>query len=389
VGTQQSPAESAGPTAKPGDDLKTALAVTKEDMAALSTEQRAMIAQRKNANIVAAQLAGLNWGKELDSATNRAVADWGQRHGVDVTTEIHVLGGNIYLNAQFYLNRLIDLVRAGQVLDFQQWFVQDDPRLAEALNEVVPATAGEAERLELEESKARIRKEIRFRREMRIKYSVPDTATAAVVTEVRLVKMPHVPFMGIKWAPHPNSRSADPVGKDYPQETALTRSARRALKQIVRHIPEVAKWLEGAEEDAIATVDKAIAENVERNQRKNLGTGEPRQLGAGAPGTFTPKAVPEPDYITSEDVVPPAKGKQAGGPVAVEAPGADPYADPTEGFKTLVIDRDLFGKVSVIEPTAEEKARAAAVAAGDDDDDMSDLSPDDRAAMERMNRRRD
>lgn len=389
------------------NELATALAVTKEDMAALSTEQRAAIAERKNANIVSAQMAGTNWGKGLDQPTRRAVSDWGQRHGIDVATEIFVLGGSIYLNAQFYINRLVEMVKAGHVLDFSQDMVQHDARLGEVLAEVLPADASDEERAELREAQAKARREIRRRRDIRIMYGIPESATAAVVTTIRLTRLPSVPFVGIKWAPHANSQHRDPVGTDYPQESALTRSARRALKQVVRHLPEVVEWLEGAEEDAIATVDTAIRASVERSERAAVAAGpEPKQLTEGPVRTMGAVQVPEAEFLAHElaAAAVASRRRSSGGPVSVEAPGSDPYGekgpqdgpngepnpflkDETTAPSPHPVAPDLFGGVSPMEPTAEQRA-AADNASDDGHDDMEDLTPTERAAMERLSTRR-
>jgi hypothetical protein len=262
---------------------------TKEALAAFTPEQRAEIMLRRQANLVTAQIASTNWGKGMDPDTAKAVSDWGQRNGIDVTKEIFILGGNIYLNAEFYLARLATLIERGRVLDWRQSFVNIDPRLDE--NDPID------------------RAEIARRRNARVRFNIPDEATAAVVTELELVSMPGVPIVGVKWAPRSTS---DPIGKAFPQETALTRSARRCLKQAVRYLPEIARYVEGAEEDAAATVQATLEQAARR--RHAIAEAGAKQLSAG------PVAVPQAEYAAG-DMAAAAPATNAGRAAAE----ADPY----------------------------------------------------------------
>lgn len=349
------------------ESVNTALAVTKDDMSALTPAQRALIATRKNANIVAAQMAGTNWGKGLDVATQRAVSDWGLRTGIDVATEIYVLGGNIYLNAQMYINRGIDLIMRGILLDYNQRFIHEDPHLELIAKEVLPSNASDAERAELAAAQADARREIRQRRLLRIKHSVPDDAKikCVVLTEIVLAAMPHTPFYGLKWTPHSNAQHNDPIGTHYPQETALTRSARRAWKQVVRQIPEIQRFIIGAEDDAAANVNDLLKAHHERS----LGSGEgPKQLTEGtideAAIRSRGRMVPVPDYVTSD----PGPIPRAATNAAKMASPYDPTQLVTPGTESIVTPLDdappepvgpvtetLFGTDEVMEPTAEER----------------------------------
>lgn len=250
MATQQQPATE---TAEEKAEREARKSQTQEAMAALSPEQRAEIILRRQANVMQAQFAGTNWGKGMDADTRKAVADWGNRNFVDVTTEIDILGGNIYLNAKFYIARLVSMVQSGKVLDFRQEFINDDARFQSD----IPADVEERNR----------------RRQLRVVHNVPDDATAAVLTTIVLTVMPHTPFYGVKWAPRTQS---DPIGKAFPQETALTRSARRCLRLVVRYLPEIATMVQGAEEDAktsLAEVLEAAHENA-----KAIGAGPAQDI---------------------------------------------------------------------------------------------------------------
>lgn len=351
-----------GAQQRPDDSVNAALAVTKDDMSALSADQRALIAQRKNANVVAAQIASTNWGKGLDAATQRAIADWGNRNSVDVTTEIYVLGGSIYLNAQFYQNRAIDLMTRGKVTGYKQRFIQHDPRLEDVLREVLPATASDEERRELAVAQGEARREIRSRRALRIMHGVPDDEKikAAVLTEVRLASHPDVPIYGVKWCPHPNSKHNDPVGTDYPQETALTRSARRAWKQVARQVQEIRWAVEGAEDDETANVSELLTAHAERERQAAITPApEARQITGG---------VPVPEYVRSAEgdaalVMNPEQirdASRARDPYVPLVPNNSPTPFDDDPFAPDApkgpVTETLFGTREPMELTADEKA---------------------------------
>lgn len=372
---------------KPGDkgsDSAHPLAVTKQDTAALSEVQRQEIALRKNANIVTAQLAGTNWGKGLDEPTRRAVADWGGRNGIDVTTEIFVLGGNIYLNAQFYQNRLVGLLHRGLILDYRQEFIQADPRLQVIVDEPID-TKLPPELVKIAEAdRAEAFAEIRRRRRLRIEHGAPDKAPSGVenfaigLTTIVLAAMPHTPIRGVKWAPHDKS---DPVGTNYPQETALTRSSRRALKQCVTHIPELARWVDGSAEDAIANVAEQLRANEQR-----LETEKRAQLtaGAGEPGQ---RSVAQADYLNTrkDDIT------EIRGPVSVVEPPRHP-SDPAWVAGESVTDRashEVAGDVDDVRGTRslDDEIPETRGAGGDPGDEPEQTEIDDVALMDDDERR--
>lgn len=181
----------------------------------LPPELQHALALRKMRNQVAGLLAGQNWGKSLDLDTRRAIADWGQQFRVDVTTEIHVLGGNVYLNAAFYLRQLSELIAAGLVAYAYADHVEDDKRL-KALG---PEGEGEYSR--------RLRE--------RIMHAVPDAAASAVVFRVKLRAMDKE-VVGVKWTGG-GTKKNDPVGEAFPVETAESRAARRCMRLLASHVP--------------------------------------------------------------------------------------------------------------------------------------------------------
>jgi hypothetical protein len=199
-------------TASPG----TAIQMTEvAAIGSLPPDVQQQLELRKLSNQVAGKLAELNWGKQLDHATRRAIADWGSRFRIDVTTEIHVLGGNVYLNAAYYLRRLSELIEEGLVEYAYADHIEDDARLAK----LGPEGEGEATR----------------RLRMRLMYGVKGDPASCVAFRVKLRSMDRE-VVGVK-ACGGGVRKNDPVGDAFPTETAESRAARRAMRLIVSHVP--------------------------------------------------------------------------------------------------------------------------------------------------------
>lgn len=386
-----------GTTAEPkpgekGSDAAHPLAVTKADLSALTDDQRSAIAQRKNANIVTAQMSAQNWGKGLDEPTRRAVADWGARNGIDPTTEIFVLGGSIYLNAQFYINRLVGLLHRGLILDYRQELIQHDPRLQAIVDETIdPKLPADLKEIAEEDRRDAFR-EIRRRRRLRIEHGAPEKSTlqgndadkfAIGLTTIVLAAMPETPIKGVKWAPHDAS---DPVGKNYPQETALTRSARRALKQCVTHIPELARWVDGSAEDAVATVAVALREH----EQKRVETEKRTAIAAGAePGK---KPVATADYLHTRH---PEDGTRIDGPVAVTPAPVEAPKHPSDrawvaGDTDRPAHHETAGDASDVQATRSLEHELGPLGAGgpesDEIDDVALMDDDERREWEERRR---
>jgi len=227
---------------------------------------------RKLSNQVAGKIAELNWGQKLDLVTRRAVADWARTYNVDASTEIHVLGGNLYLNAAYYIRRLAQLIERGLVEYAYADHIEDDSRLKEMKDDGI----GEYNR--------RLRE--------RIKYQVPDKAASSVVFRVKLRSMDRE-IVGVKWCGN-QTRKNDPVGDAMPVETSETRAARRAMRQIITHIPAVASEIIEAE-DAAEMLSERIVENRREFDRKEAAVRQPRMMA---------RVDPEDPYRTLPDAIP-------------------------------------------------------------------------------------
>lgn len=276
---------------EPGTEVAT---VTANAVGKLPPEIQAAMQLRKAQNMVAAQIASLNWGKALDLDTRRSVAEWGRQFRVDVTTEIHVLGANVYLNAGFYLRRLGELISRGLVDYAYADHVEDDARLK------LLGAEGEGE----------------FSRRLRerIKHAIPDAAASAVVFRVKLRSMSEE-ITGVKWCGG-NTRKSDPVGEAFPVETSESRAARRAMRLVVSHIPELSQ-----ETDEVERAAELVSQQI-GSARQEL-----KRVEASVrpvPALASP-ANPADPYGLDESKAVPAEAK-------VEAPAREPGEEGDELF---------------------------------------------------------
>ena len=314
--------------AKP--DPGTAVALRDAAVGNLPIEVQHQLELRKLTNQVAGELAKLNWGSKLDLATRRAIADWGQQFRVDPTTEIHVLGGNVYLNAAFYLRQLSELIAAGLVEYAYADHVEDDARL----KQLGPEGEGEFSR--------RLRE--------RIKHQVPDKAASAVVFRVKLRSMEQE-VTGTKWCGN-GTKKNDPVGDATPVETSESRAARRAMRLLSSHVPaQKAHEIEAIEHSAEALstrVDDArrriAAQEASWTRPKSLPVAvdpaDPYRVNADAPDQAPRDVLGEVVSATPTDAHRAAR--------AAAANLEDPYADDAGADDALGATLDLLGDAADI-----------------------------------------
>jgi hypothetical protein len=241
-------------------DESTAIALREPAIGNLPAEVQQALQMRRLSNQVAGELAKQNWGKSLDLSTRRAVADWGQQFRVDVTTEIHVLGGNIYLNAAFYLRRLGEMIEQSLVEYAVADHVEDDARLKQL------GAEGEGEYTR------RLRE--------RIAHQIPDKAASAVVFRVKLRSMTQE-IVGVKWCGN-GTRKNDPVGDDKPVETSESRAARRAMRLLASHVPQrISGDLSSIENAADSLSERVRAAKVRFDEETAANEIKPKALAQG------------------------------------------------------------------------------------------------------------
>lgn len=218
----------------------TAITAPEDSIGKLPPEMQQQIALRRMVNKVATTIAGMSWGQSISADTARALAEWGRQYGVDVTQEIDILGNRVYLNAKYYLRRLGELIGAGHVEYAYADHISADDRLS-GLGERGKA---EAERRAFE----------------RIRYNVPEKAAAVVAFRVKMRALAEE-VVGVNWAGG-GVRKSDPVGDAEPVKTAESRAARRAMRQLVSHVPAMAEDTEAV----VATLPAVEARIVSDRQ---------------------------------------------------------------------------------------------------------------------------
>lgn len=210
----------------------------------LPADVQRTIEENRMRNAVVAQIRGTIWGKDLNPEQVRAVAQYAREVGIDPVRHVEVLGGRIYLTADFYQERGASLIRRGEIILHPTEYIHADPRL----DEVAAKMTGEAKEWALGEQLKRL--------QARIQYGVPEKAAAAAVVRLT-VRSTGATFVGVSWCGG-GSRQRDPVGDSEPTKTAETRAARRAWKRIVSVVPEMQEQVETVEARAVVVQDELV-----------------------------------------------------------------------------------------------------------------------------------
>ncbi len=185
----------------------------------ITTAVEARRAEMRERNAMVAAIKGQMWGKDLSEAQAKALAHYCNQNNLDATRHVEVLGGRVYLTANFYEERGAPLIQRGIVSIEEPRYIHADPRL-----DKLAATGDEWATTEKAE-----------RERLRIRYAVPEEAKAAAIYEIR-VTATGKSVKGVNWCGGTGKR--DPVGDAEPTKTAITRAARRAWKQLVEVIPD-------------------------------------------------------------------------------------------------------------------------------------------------------
>lgn len=230
-------------------------------------EMQAMIEHRKEMGQMARAFRAATWGKDLDEATARSMAEWCKRHRID-PTEVSILGGNPYVEASYYLRRLTEL--DPELLEYAfADHVHLDERLVAQMNEVIPDDADDETRAMIQRMRRECRLEHYRRIAERAAHNLPDTAPAAVVYRVKRRGMERE-YVGADWCGGKGKKQMtkrdsgtymkeiDPVGDAEPRKTAETRAARRCLRQVISTFPTLALEMEQIELEAKTQIAPAI-----------------------------------------------------------------------------------------------------------------------------------
>lgn len=256
-------------------------AITKPDTPAKPLTPAAEEMRARNQMV--ATIKGQMWSKELSDVQVRALAHYCNSNGLDASRHVEVLGGRIYLTADFYRERGAPLIQRGIVRVGQTRYINNDPRLQKL------ADAGDEW----------AREELLRRARARIEHNAPEEAKAIAVVELYVAGNPE-PVLGINWCGGVGKR--DPVGDAEPAKTAESRAERRAWRRVVEVVPEYGVAVQKVEVNAKLAGEEIVA----------IAEAQPT-LHAGAPSH--PRALRAPDGVTG-------------------------YGDEVEGVKPVEVEAD-------------------------------------------------
>jgi len=204
--------------------------------------KNALILKRQR-NIVSAQIAETNWGKGLDRETRFRIAEWSNNAGIDPATELHVLGGNFYKNAHYYLRRQAELMADGII----EYAYAEHVEHNDELNEMAKRQDDKGQWA---------REQIDRRAQQRILHKIPPAAASSVVWHIKVRNSP-IEFVAAKWCGG-GTRKSDPVGDAFPVETSETRAARRAMRLLSEWRPQDGRIRALVEINDDDTIDREI-----------------------------------------------------------------------------------------------------------------------------------
>lgn len=182
-------------------------------------------AQNQLVQDMAAEIAAKSWGEKVGPALRVEVVRWALEIGADPNTEVDILGGKPFLNANYWIR----LVSNEPDFDHpEEIWVHHDPRADDETN-----TKRKALRIQYAIPDA-IGPTVGLFRDQKERAAKNDPIPVRAAVLVVLHFKGRGPFIGKKWSP---SRANDDVGMDHPESSALTRAWRKAAMAAVRRKP--------------------------------------------------------------------------------------------------------------------------------------------------------
>jgi hypothetical protein len=301
-------------------------------LAGLDAEGRRQVLEQRMRRANLQAVANESWGSALSPNAQRAVAAYMVRFNLDVG-EVEILGGKIYRNGQYYKRRIAEMRTRGMV----EWSMGDHIGPDARLDKL----AEDGDAWAKEESTRRLRE--------RIRWSVPEDATHAYVSRVK-VKGDENPLEGCDWITPKRMKQtkygpklADPVGADEPEKTVITRAWRRVGLIAAAEIPELRQQEEVMDAGAVE-----VSEEVER-----IGTEEgARDVSARRPRELMPATRPDAPYEPDPD----APGNTREAVTVTPTPRTEAHAD---AARTAASIRDPYDERDEGAPTEETAAPTA------------------------------
>src|SRR6185312_2369725 len=213
----------------------------------LDAESARHLADVRARNALVVAITNESWGEKMTPVMRRAFAEYMRRFHLDIS-EVDNLGGKPYRNGRYYERKIAGMRSAGLVDWSAGEHIGPDARL--------DALIAQGDPWAKEESARRLRE--------RIRWAVPDDATHAYVTRVKL-KGDQNPLEGCDWITPTRMKKtkfgdnlADPVGADEPEKTVITRAWRRVGLLAAAEIPELK-----AEEERMDVAAEEVSAQVE------------------------------------------------------------------------------------------------------------------------------
>lgn len=271
-----------------------------------SPEIQAKIDEARQKNAIVKAIRGTVWGKELPDIFRGAVAEYCRVNQLDAVRHVEILGGRIYLTADFYDERGAHLIRDGVLEPLEPDFINADPRLDKL--------AEEGDEWAKAEKTRRLRE--------RIKHAAPEPATAICVHRFR-IKSSGAIIDGVNWCGggtrKKNTRNgvidADPIGDLEPTKTAETRARRRAWRKISDVIPAYGAVVRPIEEGARTALPVSVVEAPaagESNGAPGMSFGtaaDPYMLeSGGAPAQSRPQQETDEELLRQDQELAEAEG---------------------------------------------------------------------------------
>lgn len=307
--------------ATPTASDSTALA-TRRSM--LSPEHLARIEERKAHTQMVQAIRGATWAKvsDLSDVAVRAIGAWAIAADIDPVTEIDVLGGNVYINADYYERKLSELIGLGVIAYARPDWIHHDQRL-----DVLADEGDEASRVE----------RVRRLRE-RVLHNVPENADHAAVYRVKHRGMDeeitgvkfHVPgkkkTVRRKGGTGTYEVDADPIGDAAPETTIETRALRRAMLKLRAALPGDVKLASSRDEDVVS-LSSMLGEERARLARQRADA--PREHFVVTGDARNPYALPDRAPDAAEGSVTPWQSAAALRDLAAPPAGGDDPLNPT------------------------------------------------------------
>jgi len=218
-------------------------------------------------NAMIAQIRGSQWGLGLESRVARAVAHYCLESGLDPVRHVEVLGGRIYLTAEFYEERAAPFIRSGAIVPHEPEFINVDPRLDALVQDPDPETAAWAVA------------EQRRRTKARIEHNAPEAAVATCVRRATITATGKT-IVGVNWCGGGTRKKykaggglvdGDPIGDLEPTKTSITRAGRRMWKQVADVIPDYGHVVKPIEARAVL-----LNEDLDASEKPGDTAGEVR-----------------------------------------------------------------------------------------------------------------